>query len=98
MKTGTDLLFVIDSSTSLSEDQWRMQIGFVRNFIEAQKIGDQDDEMRVAFVFFSSERHIYSYDWKSQLIRGELISEVFGVPHTQRYSQTIQPKLRLRTK
>ncbi|XP_075254931.1 uncharacterized protein LOC142346298 isoform X1 [Convolutriloba macropyga] len=67
---GTDLLFVIDSSTSLSEDQWRMQIGFVRNFIEAQKIGDQDDEMRVAFVFFSSERHIYSYDWKSQLIRG----------------------------
>ena len=67
---GTDLVFVIDDSGSISSSEWRMMINFMKDFIDSQKIGPDADQMRVSLTFFSSHSKTVNYDYAVLLRNG----------------------------
>ena len=84
-KTFADLIFVVDSSYSLNEEEWNQQISFVRSVQKSFTLGS--DATYTSLISFSAEHNGCSKYWQEfcedkrepDWRRGESADSLFGI-------------------
>ncbi len=80
-----EVIFVLDSSTSVGDDNWKLQLKFVTNLLAPLRIGPDAD--RVALVTFNTEAKV-EFDLSKYSSFAEVKKAVMGVTFSEGVTAT----------
>ena len=94
---GTDIVFVMDASNLVTDENWRLQKEFVKKFMKSYKIGKEDNEFLVALVFYGYSQKFFNFvtllqDYEEN---EDGIEHAYNLFDRQRYNESSERHLHL---
>lgn len=84
---AADIMFVLDSSTSIWSEDFKRQLKFVRNLVNSFDIGTGESQVRVGVITFSDDAHLeFSFDKHTS--RNELEDAILAIPYRSGITNT----------
>ena len=84
---AADIMFVLDSSTSIWSEDFKRQLKFVRNLVNTFDIGTGNAQVRVGTITFSDDAHLeFSLDTYTN--RNELEEAILSIPYRSGMTNT----------
>ncbi len=80
-----DLIFVLDSSGSINEDNYNQVLGFVHNFVSQLAIGPDANQVGV-IIFGNQEEIVFNLSTYSN--KSNLLQAIDAVPYLSEYTNT----------
>lgn len=84
---AVDVVFLLDSSASEGLNNFRIQLNFVKSFVELFDIGSSSSDMQVSVVTFSSNVE-EQFNLKRYHSKDELLRAISRIPYTAGTTQT----------
>lgn len=89
-----DIIFILDSSTSVSEPNFKKMLNFVKNFLASAQL--EQDIVRIGAVTYSTDVHV-RFNLNTYKTRSDILNAIDAIPYTYGSTNTAGAITMMRT-